>query len=266
MLEMMFIIAIIIEIGLPIALAFFLKRKLKSSWVVVAVGSLAFVISQLIHIPILIGLQPAWLSEQYLSMPPIIQTLIYAITLGFLAGVCEESMRWLSFQLLREKGENVQTAVLLGVGHGGVESVVLVGFSVLSNFVVMVGLHNGWIPEMQGITNDMVVSFFNTPWHLPLAGAVERISALGLHIGLSLLVWQSIKNRSWIWFFGAIVVHALFDAIAVMTASFGLNTWLIELIIILMASVVVYWAVKFVKQEWALQLENEPTPEEIAAA
>ena len=256
MLEMMFIIAIIIEIVFPIALAFFLVRKLKSSWIVVAVGALAFVISQIIHIPILLGLQPAWVSDQYLAMPQIAQTLIYAVTLGFLAGVCEEPMRWLSFQLLREKGENVQTGVLLGVGHGGVESIILVGFSVLANFATMMYIQNSGV-EIPGITPDMVSEFFSMPWHIPLAGAVERLSAMGLHIGLSLMVWQSVKNRSWLWFLGAVVFHALFDAIAVITSSLGLNTWIIEAIVLIMSAIIVTWTVKMVKQELALKAEKE---------
>lgn len=263
MLEMMFIIAIIVEIFVPIALAFFLIRKMKFSWVVVAVGALAFVLSQVIHIPIVLGLQPAWNSEQYLAMPQIMQTLIYAITLGFLAGICEEPMRWLSFQLLHEKGENVQSGVLLGVGHGGIESIGLVGLTVLSNFVVMVGLQNGWISEIPGVTPEMVTEFFSIPWHLPLAGAVERLSALGLHIGLSVMVWQSVKHRSWLWFLGAVVLHALFDAVSVVMVSMGMNLWAIELIIILMSAMIVAWTIKTVKQEWYFQLENEPTLEEI---
>jgi uncharacterized membrane protein YhfC len=265
MLEMMFIIAIIIEIGFPIALAFFLIRKMKSSWVVVAVGAMAFVVSQFIHFPILQGLQPAWTSEQFLAMPEMVQNLIYAITLGFLAGICEEPMRWLSFQLLHEKGDNVQTGVLLGVGHGGVESIVLVGLTVLSNFVVMVGLQNGWISEIPGVTPDMVTGFFSIPWHLPLAGAVERLSAVGLHIGLSVMVWQSVKRRNLLWFLAAILVHALFDAASVMLVIMGVGTWAIEAVVFSVALVIVLWTIKTIKREWAIQMENEPTPAEIAA-
>jgi uncharacterized membrane protein YhfC len=261
MLEMAFIIAIIIEIGVPIALAFYMTRKLRTSWVVVAVGAMAFVVSQIVHIPIVYGLQPAWSSEQFTAMPQFVQSLIYGITLGFLAGVCEEPMRWLSFQLLREKGNRVETGVVMGVGHGGVESVVLVGLSVLANFVTMMYIRNSGV-EIPGITPDMVTSFFSMPWHLPLAGAVERISALGLHISLSIMVWKSVKHRSWLWFFGAVLVHALFDAITVIISSLGVNTWISEGLIFVMAAAIVAWAVKTTKQELASEAEKELQVEE----
>ena len=265
MFEMMFVIAIIVENFFPIALAFFLIRKMKSSWVVVAVGAMAFVISQIIHIPILQGLAPAWSSEQFLAMPQMMQNLIYAVTLGFLAGICEEPMRWLSFQILHEKGKKVQTGILLGVGHGGIESILIVGFSSLANFIILLSLKNGWLAEYPGVTPDMITQFFGAAWHLPLASALERLSAMGVHIGFSLMVWQSVKHRSWLWFLGAVLLHALFDALAVMLVSLGLGIWAIEIIIFIMAAVVVFWTVKTAKHEWELQLANEPTKAEIAA-
>ena len=261
MLEMMFIIAIIIEIGFPIALAFYLTRKMRTSWVVVAVGALAFVVSQVIHLPIVLGLQPAWTSEQFAAMPQLVQSIIYGVTLGFLAGVCEEPMRWLSYRLLHEKGDRVETGVLLGVGHGGVESVVLVGIPVLINLVTMISIQNSGL-EVPNVSPEMVTNFFNTPWHLPLAGAIERLSAIGLHIGLSIMVWKSVKHRSWLWFLGAVLLHALFDAITVIISTLGVNTWIIEAIILAMSAGVIVWTVKTVKKELAIQLENEPPIED----
>jgi uncharacterized membrane protein YhfC len=99
-----------------------------------------------------------------------------------------------------------------------------------------------------------------------LAGAVERLSAVGLHIGLSVMVWQSVKHRSWLWFLTAILVHAFFDAASVMLVTMGVGTWAIEAVVFSLALVIVLWTIKTTKREWAIQMENEPTPAEIAAA
>ena len=264
MFEIINIFAIIMENIFPIALAFFLIRKMKSSWKVVAVGAIAFVVSQIIHIPILQGLEPAWSSKQFLDMPPMVRNLIYAVTLGLLAGICEEPMRWLSFKLLREKGDEVQTGVLLGVGHGGIESILVIGYVTLVNMIILVSLKNGWLTEYPGVTPDMITQYFSSPWHLPLVGVVERLSAISLHIGLSVMVWKSIKYRSWKWFIGAILFHTFFDFVAVMTVKLDLYIWVIEAIIFLISLTILIWTIKTVKKEWALQMEHEPVLDEIS--
>jgi uncharacterized membrane protein YhfC len=75
---------------------------------------------------------------------------------------------------------------------------------------------------------------------MPLAGAVERIAALGLHISLSLMVWIAISFRKPIWFWLAVLYHAVVDGLAVLAISFGLNVWLIEAGLILISFGMLY--------------------------
>ena len=56
MTNVMFVLAVIIEIGLPIALAIWLTRRYKFGWGIVGVGVLTFIASQIVHIPLLAGL------------------------------------------------------------------------------------------------------------------------------------------------------------------------------------------------------------------
>ena len=51
-----------------------------------------------------------------------------------------------------------------------------------------------------------------------LTGLWERISALVLHLGLSMLVWVAVrKGGKWLWLFpAAVALHAIVDAGAVM--------------------------------------------------
>ncbi|MBI9050257.1 MAG: YhfC family intramembrane metalloprotease [Anaerolineaceae bacterium] len=264
MLEIMFVIAIAIEIIFPLVLAFWAIRKLGSSWIVFAVGALAFVCSQVIHIPIVLGIQPVWSSPEFTSMPLLTRALISGVSLGFLAAICEEPMRWLSFQLLHEKGDKVKTGVVMGIGHGGIESIVLVGFSVLSSFILMISIRDGGMSIPQ-VTPEMVQEYFATPWHLPLAGAVERLAAISFHIGMSLVVWKSVKHRSWLWFLGAIVAHTLFNTIAVMMSTMGAGVWAIEVVMVLLAALMMIWVIRTAREEMPEDDDNKPLLQESAA-
>ena len=65
------------------------------------------------------------------------------------------------------------------------------------------------------IVKTQVAAYWAQSAVTPLFGFIERISAMSLHIGLSVLVMYSIVSgqRKWFWF--ALLYHALVDALAV---------------------------------------------------
>ncbi len=154
----------------------------------------------------------------------------------------------------KQKGDSFGAALTLGAGHGGVEAV-SIGFIVLINLVAMIGLRsmdmtNLPLPaEQMQQALDGMQSYFATAWHLPLAGAVERIGALALHITLSVMVWLAISFRKPLWFWGAILYHALVDGLVVLATSFNLGVWLIEIVFVAVAFAVLYFVLRFAKQK-----------------
>ena len=52
-----YLVALLVEIGIPVILGVWLMRKYKSSWIVLVTGIVAFAIAQLIHIPALNGVK-----------------------------------------------------------------------------------------------------------------------------------------------------------------------------------------------------------------
>jgi uncharacterized membrane protein YhfC len=261
------IAAIIVEIGLPVTLAVLIIKKWKVSWLVVLTGVLAFIGSQVVHIPLL--QVPALLQKLGLSitLPQEWPIVWYAVFLGFMAGICEETARWVGYKILKGKAANYKSAFAAGIGHGGVESL-LVGLLVLVNLVFFLTfnpdamLASGTPEGAVAMTISQAAQFWASPWHLALAGAFERVIAISAHLFMSVLVWKSVRQKSWLWFLAAVVFHALLDFCAVYFNSLGLTPWQLELSItaFLVADViflVLFWK-KEKQKEAAAALAAEP--------
>lgn len=263
MLESMFVVAILLEVVFPIALAFWAVRRLGSSWFIVAMGAVAFVLSQVIHVPLLLGLQPLLETTGFTSLPPTVTLILTGLFYGLLAGICEEPMRWLAYKVIKEKGQRPNSSVALGIGHGGVESVVLVGVSVAATFFTMLSIRSTGV-AIPGISLEMMQQYFAMDWHLPLAGAVERLTAIAIHIGMSVVVWKSVRYRSWKWLLMAVLLHTAYDAIAVIMSMSGVGMWIIEAVFIVFAGLSIFWTIRTLKSEVPLLIE-EPVQETIEA-
>jgi uncharacterized membrane protein YhfC len=65
------------------------------------------------------------------------------------------------------------------------------------------------------LARQQVEAYWSTPWYLALMGFVERISAICLHVSLSVMVLYAVAYRKPIWFWLALLWHAFVDAVAV---------------------------------------------------
>lgn len=245
----MFAIAVIIEIGLPVALALLVIRRFKVSWLVVLTGVLTFIGSQVVHIPLLQVPTLLYNAGKISMLPSQWPIWAYAIYLGLFAGLCEETARLIGFKVLKNKAKDYKAGLALGVGHGGTESIILAGVPVLIN-VVYVLLYNPQIQLAHGVSQDSVnamlaniAAFWTTPWHLPLAGAVERITAISSQLVMSILVWKTVtRGKAWGYPL-AILYHTVLDGSAVWVSSLGWSPWQIEgfLAIFLVLNVILLW-------------------------
>ncbi len=220
MLTAAFIAAFLLEIFLPFVLGIYVWKKFGANWKVFALGAAAFVVSQIIHIPLLglyqrgftlLGITPT-------TMPFLQFSLIHSLMLGLLAGVCEEPARWIAFKLLKKQGDTSRAALMLGIGHGGVESI-LVGLSVMNAAIALIMWNSGNFPlEQLGPQQQMqLLQMSNSPWYLPLLGAFERLVAITLHVSLSLIVWLGVRQRNLLYLFLAILWHTVVNFAAVFT-------------------------------------------------
>lgn len=253
LLIVMLLLAGTFNVVFPLMLGWWIIKKKGTSWKLFGVGVLTFIGSQIFHLPVVRGLTTAFSSGMFPHVDPGFAPFFNAIVLGLLAGIFEETARWIGYKILKKKGDSLGAALTLGAGHGGIEAIII-GVSVLATLVSMLALQSSSaalsaLPENQAaLARQQVQAFWATAWHMPLAGAVERIAALGLHIGLSVMVWMAISFRKPIWFWLAILYHAAVDGLALLAMGFGIHVWLIEAGLILISFGALYGIITTAKR------------------
>lgn len=212
MLTAAYIISFLGMILLPIVLWIYFTRKFALPWRLVLAGGLTFIASQVLHIPLVIGM------GSFLQSASL---LVNAIILGLLAGVFEETARYILFKLILKNTRSWKEGILVGLGHGGTEAILL-GILAAVGFATMIGYRNIDLSTVPSIPADQlelarqqVEAYWSTPWYLALMGFVERIFAICLHVSLSVMVLYAVAYGKPIWFWLALLWHAFVDAVAV---------------------------------------------------
>lgn len=236
---------LLITILVPIILAIVLYRHKKYSVISILVGALVFFVSQVIlRMPLLSGLALTDFHAKY-SSNALYLLLVYALS----AGVFEESGRYLGFRFLRKNHLNWENAIAFGIGHGGIEALLLAGSNAVNNIVIGFMINNGSYEEMMAPAlgaqaAEIQDALINTPApHFFLAG-FERLSAMSVHIGLSVLVCLAVLAKKPILLLLAILFHGLVNAPAALMNSLGLNIYLVEGLILIMAIAAAIFAIK----------------------
>lgn len=217
------IIGVIGMIVLPILLGFWLTRKFKLSWKLFFAGALTFIASQVLHIPFLSGMTLLFKNGTLPSPPAAWSAVFNAVFLGLAAGVFEETSRWVLFKFILKKNRTWNEGVLVGAGHGGVEAFIVgvLGIFTVINMIVLknVDMSTLGIPADQlELAKQQVAAFWASPAYMGLVGFAERVFAITLHIALSVMVLYSIAYKKPLWFWFAILWHAIVDAAAVYMA------------------------------------------------
>ena len=115
MLTLTYTISFLGMIVLPIGLWIYFTRKFALSWKLLLAGGLTFVASQILHIPLVLALRPIFGN---------VTLLVNAILLGLLAGVFEETARYILFKFILKGSRSWQQGIYVGLGHGGTEAII----------------------------------------------------------------------------------------------------------------------------------------------
>jgi uncharacterized membrane protein YhfC len=97
-------------------------------------------------------------------------------------------------------------------------------------------------------------AYWSAPAPTALLGAVERILAICIQLGLSILVLQSIRRRNALWLVLAVGWHALVDG-AALVALAAWGAWATE-------GVIALFALASLGAVFGLRVRGEPTAEE----
>ena len=216
----------LIGIVAPFLLAWWAVKEFKSGLKSILTGAGVFVVFALIlesivHQIVLKGPHgPAIIGNTY----------YYALYGGLMAGLFEETGRFLSMKLiLKKESPAASTGIAYGVGHGGIELLLLFGATMISNIAISAIINAGnldgllaTVPEANRAQVQTQLEGLQTLTTTTLLyGLWERVSAIVLQVGLSIIVWTAVrKGGKCLWLFpAAILLHALVDALAVIISK-----------------------------------------------
>nr|WP_290670661.1 YhfC family glutamic-type intramembrane protease [Ardenticatena sp.] len=232
----------------PLVVAWWWHRRTNATWQAWFLGVATFTVSQLIlRIPLLTLLTLA-LRDVNLSPSSTTVWLFNAVVLSFSAGVFEEWGRWFFLRHLAKRVRSFHEGVMFGLGHGGIEAIVLVGLNVLGTLVLLfmsdtILAHLSILaPQDADAVRQQIEAVRTLPAWAPLLGLWERVLAMTLHVALSLLVLWGVRQqrRALVWL--AVCWHGFFNLLALGVLRLTASTLLTE-VALTMATALSIWAI-----------------------
>ena len=204
------IVVILFSFLVPVGLLLWWNGRKKTGLWPVLVGAVCFILFALVLEPLLHQVCLAG-KKNAVSAAITSSLVLYTLYGVFAAGIFEETGRFFGFRLLLKNRREAPVAIAYGIGHGGIEVILVLGVTYVTYLLVKAGVPVG------GGAAAMLRSAADTVT-LPLAcfAMLERISALMLHAGLSMLVFRAAKEKGKFHYYPlAILLHAAADAPAV---------------------------------------------------
>lgn len=195
-------------------------------------GVLAFVISQLVlRVPIVQKVLPNMTWFLIMQQNP----WLYGFFLGATAGIFEEVARLLFMKYGMKGRTEFSDGLAFGLGHGGIEAMMLVGLSVISSMVLIA----------LGEVEVSLISYSSL-----LLGGVERIGAMTFHIGATLVILYGIRQRKGGRFtLLAILLHTILDAsVVILPRVFGVGVIELEGVIMIIAVITLVMGIRLMER------------------
>lgn len=189
------ILTVTLTLALPLGVGFYAlikDRSLLKPWIL---GLASFGLFQgLIRIPILQYVLP---QQIWYILFQNRHPWLFIFFLSVTAALFEEGGRLLFFRFLLKKDAPLKSVLTFGLGHGGIEAMLLVGVPLLY------------------IDVSSVAS-----WQLLTAG-FERVFAITLHVALSLWVYETLRTGKLKGLWVALILHTLVNLISVVSLQLG---------------------------------------------
>lgn len=228
------IFSLIVCFGIPLGYLIYIIVAKKKCVKAYFIGMLAFFISQIcLRIPILKALyKTEWFSE-IVTFYPVLYAILIA---GVSAGIFEEGARFLGFKVGLKKDRSWEQGIAFGIGHGGIEAMLIVGIAKVNELLMLISFSNGSFDGSKfGVTEEMFkASLQGVNMMLAVMPGIERIFAIMLHVGLTLVVLYGINKGKNLYLLVAILIHTATNAggVILMQNNFGGHFVILWLMII----------------------------------
>lgn len=195
---------------LPIAFAVFLWRRMKVKWLPFLAGAVFWFVAYLIRTPIN-TYGGIWIYNNLTGGALLYFSLAFPC---LTAGLFEEGARWIAYRLF-VKDHRFENGLMYGAGHGGIESILLVGVSVLSTAISAY-----FYPQMY--TAAQLATIAATPEWVAFIALWERIATMTFHVAMSVLVLESFKPGQGYYLGVAMGAHFFLNFTALYAMQWGL--------------------------------------------
>ncbi len=194
------------------------KNKKKGVWLAWFLGAAGFFVMQIIiRTPILSVLSLSkgfveFVNEHY---------VVYVVILAFTAALFEVVARYVVAKILKKK-QCFEVAFSAGLGHGGIEAIVLIGMTYVNNLLYSIMINTGAFDTLieqstaMGVDANSLLTVKNalieTGAGMFLVAGYERILTMILHVFMTVLVFYFVyKKKDFIGIIVCLLIHTLID-------------------------------------------------------
>ena len=226
------------------------KNKRKGVWLAWFVGAAGFFVMQIIiRTPILSLLS---LNEGFVEFANK-NYILYVAILAFTAALFELIARVVGARILKKK-QCYEVAVGAGLGHGGIEAIVLIGMTYINNLLYSVMINTGTFDAMIESTAQMGIdeatlqalwdvkdALIETNASMFLLAGYERILTMILHVAMTVFVFYFInKKKSFLGIILCLFMHTVIDFVPGFVQGASVYGYLGKTFTIEIAYVIIY--------------------------
>lgn len=248
------IITVILMLAIPVFFFIFWRKKHKQQtrirWLIA--GAAGFIISARVlelgvHYFCILADNPV---SRFING----NTAAYVLYGIIMAGVFEECGRHIILKYIMKKDRSPENAVLYGIGHGGIEILAVILPAMVLYLAVAVLFSAGNVENALStlkITGETAAAALPSvqaaavfDYGMAAMNVLERIIAMFIHIGLTVIVYYGVCSEKRACLPTAIVLHMLADTFAALYQRGAVPLWTVEIWAALWTAVIIFIAVK----------------------
>ena len=165
-------------------------------------------------------------------------TVAFVLYGTMMAGIFEECGRHIVFKYILKKNRTRENAVLYGIGHGGIEILAVLLPAMILYLVIAILFSQGNVEEAMKqlkITEETAASALPSvqaaaafDYGMMAMNVLERLFAMSLHIGLTVIVYYGVINAKKGCLPLAILLHMLMDTFPALYQRGVAPLWTVE--------------------------------------
>ena len=252
------IVTVILMVAIPVAFFIYWRKKHKQQTKIsyLIAGAVGFVISARVlelgvHLVCVVADNPV---SRFINGNTV-AFVLYGI---IMAGVFEECGRYIVLKYIMKKNRTPENAVMYGIGHGGIEILAVILPTMITYLAVAVLFSSGNVENALSTLNiteqtaaaalPSVQAAAAFDYAMAAMNVIERLFAILLHIGLSVIVYYCVCNANRACLPAAIILHMLMDTFPALYQRGIVALWAVEVWAALWTAIIVFIAVKLYRE------------------